>query len=294
MIKKSALIQLLKQHRLSLSKRLGQNYLIEVYPIEEMIYRMDFSSAGCIVEIGAGLGAITEKLATLGLPVHALEIDAAIVNLLRERMQEFDAVEVLHQDVLKTDWETFPDPLIVGAIPYYITSEILLKLTQHADQIRGIWLIVQKEVADRLSAAPGLKAYGRLSVLAQYHWDVSTAFTIPNSAFYPQPQVDSACVSLLPRAHAENIENEPLFFQIVKLAFGQRRKTLVNCLRQKAGDSWPEPDDLRSYLNQHGLDEKIRGESLSLRQFADLSNWVNRFGEDESGKESKGVDSGGV
>ena len=234
------------------------------------------------MEIGAGLGALTEPLAQQAKHVIALEIDRKIATVLTERMRAFRNVTVRHEDILRFSWKPFTGVTVVGAIPYHITSPILVSLCEARHAIRKVVLIVQTEVANRLLAEPGTKAYGRLTILGQYCWRISSLMTVPRSAFYPQPDVESRCLQLLPRSQPPvRIGGEPIFFEVVKRAFSQRRKTLVNCLSGPTatpthvgwGLTRAEAETLITAL---GWPSSIRGEALSLDQFAALSNLLAR------------------
>ena len=262
---------LLRAHGLRLSKRLGQHYLIEPSAIRRIVEACALSRQETAVEIGAGLGALTEPLAAVAGRVVAVEVDHGICPLLAERMRPWPQVTVECRDILTLEDTWLNNTVVVGAIPYHITSPIMVWLTERRRLVRRAILVIQSEVADRLTARPGTKAYGRLSVLAQYGWQVREFFTIPRSAFFPQPDVDSACVQLLPQAQPPvPVEQEALLFSVVKAAFSQRRKTLVNCLL--SGEFGLTRQALESVVEGLGHPPAIRGEAFSLAQFAELAN----------------------
>lgn len=282
MLTASALKALLQAHGLRLTKRLGQHFLVDERVVRRIVEQCELSSSETVVEIGPGLGALTEPLAERAGRVIAVEIDQRISALLAERLASAPNVAVRCQDILEFSWGSVGDVTVVGAIPYHLTSLILSALSEARRAIRRVVLVVQEELAQRLLAAPGTKAYGRLSVLAQYAWDVSSRLFIPRSAFFPQPKVDSRCLLLRPRRRPPvAVASEPVFFEIVKAAFSHRRKTLVNCLTKgfvsaAMGGSGRAVRLGRSQveilLRGFGLPPSVRGEALSLEQFAALAN----------------------
>lgn len=272
MLTASALKQVLRERQLRLTKKLGQNHLIDARAIERILEVCQLSASDTVVEIGAGLGALTEPLARQAARVIAVEIDRRVAEVLAERMRPLANVAVRHQDILEFDWAGLSDIVVVGAIPYHITSPIIVALTAHRQQIRRAVLVVQEEVADRLAAQPGTRAYGRLSVLAQYGWQVAKRGRISRSAFFPQPAVDSCCLELQPHARPPvAVSDEARFFEVVKAAFAQRRKTLVNSLLEGGSLGVPR-SAIESALRQLKLSGTVRGEMLSLAQLGQLSN----------------------
>ena len=267
----------LRTHDVRLTKRLGQHHLVDAPLARRLIEHIHLSPNETVVEIGAGLGALTELLAAQAGRVIAVELDRKICELLRVRLSACSNVSVLCEDILTFSWAAHQRSVVVGAIPYHITSPIIASLSDNRRAIREAWLILQAEVADRLTAKPGTKAYGRLSVLGQYGWNIETVMSIPRSAFFPQPEVDSACLRLQPRSQPPvAVVNEPLMFEVVKAAFSHRRKTLVNCL------SAHEPRlmdraQAEALLGEVGLPIAVRGEQLSLDQFAQLTSALGRL-----------------
>ena len=271
MLTVSALKTLLQTHGLRLTKRLGQNYLIDARSIQRIVEAAELDGAETVVDVGAGLGALTEPLAAVARDVIAIEVDRGIARKLAERLSGRRNVTVRQEDVLQAPWESWSQVVVVGAIPYRITSDILVHLCERRRQIRRAVLVLQREVAQRLTATPGTKAYGRLSVLIQYCWDAAAVFRVPRGAFFPQPKVDSACVRLRPHARPPvEVADEALFFEVVKAAFSHRRKTLANCLSQSPlGIARINTEGV---LRRAGLKPRARGETLTLRQFAALAD----------------------
>ena len=267
----------LSTHDVRLTKRLGQHHLVDARLAARLIDQIHLSRNETVVEIGAGLGALTEPLAAHAGRVIAVEVDRKICELLRVRLAGCSNVSVFCEDILSFSWTSHPRSVVVGAIPYHITSPIFISLCDNRRAIREAWLILQEEVAQRLLAQPGTKAYGRLSVLGQYCWEIASVMAIPRSAFFPQPEVDSVCLRLQPRSQPPvAVEDEPRLFEVVKAAFAHRRKTLMNCL------SAHEPRlvdraKAEALLRETGLPLTVRGEQLSLEQFAALANALRRL-----------------
>jgi len=274
---KSELLELLRAHRIRLQKRLGQHYLIDPRLTTQLVNTCELSAHDRVVEIGAGLGALTDLLAARANQVLAVEVDHAICELLKVRMKELPNVQVLCQDILGFSWERVSGSKVVGTIPYHITSPILVSLCEQSTTIAEVWLGLQREVASRLQAKPGTKAYGRLTILVQYRFEVEAIMRIPRSAFFPQPQVDSVWVRLAPRpSPAVVVRDERLFFEVVKVAFSQRRKTLLNCLVTLTRPRL-DRDGAASVIRQAGLLPRVRGEELSLESFARLADAVSQL-----------------
>lgn len=272
MLTASALKSLLAAHHLRLTKRLGQNYLVDEGAIRRVVDTCGLSRTDTVIEIGAGLGALTEPLAEQAGRVMALEVDRAISALLRERLTRLPNVTVLCEDALEFSWRAVADAVVVGAIPYHITSPILIMLGEHRQAIRKAVLILQEEVGDRLLAQPGTKAYGRLSVLGHYCWKITRRFRVPRHAFFPQPEVDSLVLELASRdVQPVAVAQEDRFFEVVKAAFSQRRKTLVNCLMTLDRGSLRR-ETVERWVRDAGLPLTVRGETLSLAQFARLAD----------------------
>ncbi len=276
MLTVAQLKSLLRSEDVRLTKRLGQHHLIDERLIAELMTRWTLAPQDTVVEIGSGLGALTEPLAQRAGRVIAVEVDRRICALLCERMSHLPRVTVVCEDILQFRWQMPEAPVVVvGAIPYSITSPVLIMLCEHRHAIRDAFLIVQQEIAQRLAAAPGTKAYGRLSILVQYGWEVRQIMSVPRGAFFPQPTVDSTCVHLQNRLQPSvAVKDETQFFALVKAAFGQRRKSLLNCLKTLPGKP-PTRAALEEFLTQTlQVPPQVRGEALSLSQFALLSNFI--------------------
>ena len=277
MLTPTELKALLAAHGLRLSKRLGQHHLVNARVIERIVDQCELSADDTVVEIGAGLGALTEPLARRAGRVIAVEVDRRICELLRNRMRTLPSVSVVCQDILEFAWERVAPAVVIGAIPYSVTSPILALLCEQRHAVRRAILVIQREVAQRLVARPATKAYGRLSLLCQYGWQITPVLDVPRSAFFPQPEVDSTCLKLLPRpSPAVAVDDEEALFGFIKAAFAHRRKSLVNCLCNQHDAGGPSRADVAQILHQMGMPASVRGETLSLEQFALLSNVLKK------------------
>ena len=273
----SELRRLLAEHGLRLNKRLGQHYLIDPHLTRRLIDSCHLRAEETIIEIGAGLGALTGLLAKRVKQVIAVEVDPQICRILAQRLKPFANVHVCCQDILTFPWSDYPGSKVVGAIPYLLTSRILVGLCEQAVRMPEAWLSVQQEVADRLTARPGSKAYGRLTVLVQYRFAVQALVRMSPHAFFPPPDVASTWIHL--RAHAQPpvaLADESWFFEVVKAAFAQRRKTLANCL-QRLESVRLSRSQTSQILQDLGLSDRVRGETLSLEQFARLTERLRPF-----------------
>lgn len=279
---KSELLDLLRARGLRLTKRLGQHYLVDPRLTTRLVSACGLTARDTVIEIGAGLGALTDLLAASAGQVIAVEVDRAVCQALKERMAAYPNVEVRCQDILSFPWAQQPGCRVVGAMPYLLTSPILVMLAERPVPIADAWLGMQREVADRLTARPGTKAYGRLTILVQYRFTVEQVLRIPRQAFFPPPAVESAWVHLTPRPAAAptavGVADERVFFDVVRAAFSQRRKTLLNCLGQLASVRVTR-QQAQQALEAAGLPADIRGEALSLEEFAGLANVVNQRGQ---------------
>jgi 16S rRNA (adenine1518-N6/adenine1519-N6)-dimethyltransferase len=252
------------------SKRLGQHFLIDPTVIDRMLKAARIDPADTILEIGPGLGALSNQLAELAERLYLVEVDHVLAHRLRERFATHRGVHVISGDFLSLDLSsTFPESVIhvVASLPYNVATPILFRLLEHRHRFPQATVMIQKEVADRLSAAPGTKAYGVPSVLTQLYAAVTTVGTVRPRSFLPAPKVESQIVRLaFQDAPRVAVKNERIFSRVVKAAFAQRRKTLRNALRA-AGYS-----DLDAIGARTGIDLQRRGETLSLDEFAVLTN----------------------
>ena len=266
-----------------MSKGLGQNFLTDQGVLKEIAFASELDSETGVIEIGPGIGVLTNELAKHAKKVVAIELDTRLKDILSETLAEHNNIEVIFSDVLKTDLsklisEKFSDcskVTLAANLPYYITTPILTFLLENKElNIENIVVMVQKEVADRLCAAPGKKNCSALSALVHYHSIPEMITFVPAKVFAPPPKVDSAVVKLkLLKNPAVDVCNEKMFFRLVKAAFGQRRKTLLNALQGFGGFNISK-DDFKIIFSQIGFSENIRGEQLTLEDFAKLTEAV--------------------
>lgn len=272
--------EILKKFGFSFKKSLGQNFLIDTNILNKIVDNAELSKLSGAIEIGPGIGALTEQLAKRAKSVVAFEIDQRLLPILEETMSPYDNVTIVHQDILKANvgqiiakhFKDVPHIMVVANLPYYVTTPIIFKLLSDHLPIHGIVVMLQKEVADRIAAKPGTKEYGSLSIAIQYYTEAETVMVVPKSVFVPQPNVDSAVVRLIKREKpAAHVTNEDFFFSLVRACFAQRRKTILNnIIHNLVGKD--EKELIERALIQTGIDPKRRGESLSLEEFASLSN----------------------
>ncbi|MHB9075420.1 MAG: 16S rRNA (adenine(1518)-N(6)/adenine(1519)-N(6))-dimethyltransferase RsmA [Desulfobaccales bacterium] len=264
-------------------KALGQHFLLHPHQARRIVAALDLDGQDTVLEIGAGLGALTTFLAQTARRVIALERDPDLAGFLRQDLfSEVPGVEVVCQDVLEFDFRQASlaagRPLaVVGNLPYQITSPLLFRLIEHIPVISRAVLMMQLEVGARLLAKPGTKDYGILSVLGQYYFRVTRLFALSPGNFFPPPQVDSVVVRLLPEAPNPAARDEALLRQLVKTAFGHRRKTLNNTLAAHAATFGLSLEAMRALLAELGIDLKRRGETLSVAEFVEISNKVTEL-----------------
>lgn len=272
--------EILKKHGFSFKKSLGQNFLTEPNILQKIVATAEINKGTNVIEVGPGIGALTEHLARAGHQVLAFEIDDRLIPVLADTLSPYDNVKVVHNDILKvnlqqeTAYFVQEGPIkVVANLPYYITTPIMMHILASDLAIAEMVVMMQREVADRISAKPGTKAYGSLSIAVQYYMEASTAFIVPKTVFIPQPNVDSAILRLVRReTPAVAVKNEKEFFKLTKSAFVLRRKTLWNNLLNTYGKEEATRAWLETSLQQAEIDPKRRGETLSLEEFARLSN----------------------
>lgn len=253
-------------------KKLGQNFLFDKNILGKMAACLDLGPNDTVLEIGSGLGTLTDFLLRFGSKVIAVEVDRDAVGLLREKFRSQNNIEIVHQDFLRYDFSKTPgnkDKIkVVGNIPYYITSAIIEHLFRFRARIKSIFLTVQKEVAERIVAAPGGREYSSLSCFTQYYTKPKIMFKIKPESFWPKPKVESVFLRLeILDTPSVYVKDEELFFRIIRLAFNQRRKIFVNTL----ADIYPK-DMLFAVLKELGFDSKVRVEELSLADLAGIAN----------------------
>ena len=269
-----------------LAKGLGQNFLTNPGVLQDMVRGAEITDQDLVVEIGPGIGVLTRVLADSAAWVCAVEVDRRLEPILAETLEDRDNVEICWEDILKTDVRRLieegkekmgPDGAvrIVGNLPYYITTPILMKLLEEDTGAESITVMMQKEVADRIVASPGGKDYGALSVAVQYHCETRRVAVVPKESFYPHPKVDSAILHLTMRdAKAAEVNDEKTMFACVRAGFNQRRKTLVNALSSGLG---MDKEEVRICLDRAGVDGGWRAETLTIQDFAQISNEIENY-----------------
>ena len=272
-------IAVLQKYHFNFQKKFGQNFLIDTHVLEKIIEAAGVTKEDFVLEIGPGIGTMTQYLAEAAREVTAVEIDRNLIPILADTLSAYDNVSVINEDILKLDIRKLAEeknggrPIkVVANLPYYITTPIIMGLFESHVPIDSITIMVQKEVADRMQEGPGSKEYGALSLAVQYYAKPEIVANVPPNCFMPRPRVGSAVIRLTRHEQVPvEVENEKLMFQIIRASFNQRRKTLANGL-----SNYPEihldKEIIQQSIEELGVPANVRGETLSLEQFAKLSN----------------------
>ncbi len=276
-------IEVLQKYNFNFQKKFGQNFLIDTRVLEEIIDAAEITKDDFVLEIGPGIGTMTQYLCEAAREVVAVEIDTNLIPILKDTLSAYDNVEVLNQDILKVDIASLAKernndkPIkVVANLPYYITTPIIMGIFESHVPIDSITIMVQKEVADRMQEGPGSKEYGALSLAVQYYAKPEIVVNVPPSCFMPQPKVGSAVIRLTRHEQSPvEVEDEKLMFQVIRASFNQRRKTLANGLNNFGGFGLSK-EEIQTCIEELGVPVNIRGEALSLEQFAELANIINR------------------
>ncbi len=276
--------EIIKKHGLKLTKALGQNFLTDFSVVQRIVDASDMDKDTLAIEIGPGVGSMTRELAERSAGVVAIEIDKRLIPALSENLSDYSNVSIINEDIMKADIDEIikkykefynaKSVKVVANLPYYITTPIIMRFLEEVQGVDKMVFMVQKEVAERMVSGPGTKDYGALSVAVQFYSSPKIVFDVPPHCFIPQPEVHSTIIGL-------DILNEPpvevidrnVYFKIVKASFGQRRKTLVNAL-SNSGFFTKNKEQIKQILEEMGLNENIRGEVLTVAQFAQLSNLI--------------------
>lgn len=278
---------ILERHGFTFKKSFGQNFLTDTNILQKIVDTAEIDKKVNVIEIGPGIGALTEFLAESAAEVMAFEIDERLVPILADTLRDFDNVTVVNQDILKVDLAQYiaefknPDlPIkVVANLPYYITTPILMHLIESGIPFSEFVVMMQREVADRISAQPNTKAYGSLSIAVQYYMTAKVAFIVPRTVFVPAPNVDSAILKMVRRDQpAVEVQDEKFFFKVSKASFVHRRKTLWNNLTSCFGKSEETKDKLTAALERADLSPSVRGEALNLEEFARLADALKTEG----------------
>ena len=272
-------IAILQKYQFHFQKKFGQNFLIDEKVIDKIINAAAIKKDDTVLEIGPGIGTMTQYLAEYAGRVVAVEIDRGLIPILEETLAEYQNITIIHNDILKLNMKELADAYnggkpvkIVANLPYYITTPIIMGLFESGMPLLSVTVMVQKEVAQRMQAAPGGKEYGALSLAIQYYAEAQIIANVPPNCFIPRPNVGSAVIRL--NRYTEPpvaVEDDKFMFALIRASFNQRRKTLVNGL-SNASDLRLTKEEIKEALSKMQLSETIRGETLSLEQFAELSN----------------------
>lgn len=278
-----ATLEVINKYGFAFQKRFGQNFLIDSNILENIVSAANITKEDFVLEIGPGIGTMTQYLCESARQVLAVEIDKMLIPILEDTLSEYDNVEVINQDVLKVDIKSLVEeknngrPIkVVANLPYYITTPIIMGLFESKVPIESITIMVQKEVADRMQTGPGSKDYGALSLAVQYYADAKVMLNVSATCFMPRPNVDSAVIKLT--RHQESpveVKDESLMFRIIRASFNQRRKTLVNGLKNSSELDFSK-EEITEAIKSIGKAENIRGEKLTLEEFAKLSNALGK------------------
>lgn len=277
----SRTLEIIQKHGFHFKKGFGQNFLVDLNILNKIVDHAEITKNTYVIEIGPGIGSLTEQLAKKAKKVVCYEIDKTLIPILEETLKDYNNIKIINEDVLKADIKELintefcdaSDIALVANLPYYITTPILMNLLEQKLPIKRYCVMIQKEVAQRLSGTPGTKDYNALSVAIQYYTEPKIVLNVPRTVFIPQPNVDSAVLKLKVRTTPlVEVKDEKLFFHVVKGSFIQRRKTILNNLKQTFTNISSEL--LLEALQQANLNPQTRGETLSIHDFARLSNII--------------------
>ena len=274
-------IEILKKYNFNFQKRFGQNFLIDSHILEKIVESAEITKEDCVLEIGPGIGTMTQYLAESAGQVIAVEIDKSLIPILEDTLSDYDNARVINNDVLKVDIAKLAEeenggkPIkVVANLPYYITTPIIMGLFENHVPIKSITVMVQKEVADRMQVGPGTKDYGALSLAVQYYAKPYIVANVPPNCFMPRPKVGSAVIRL--ERYEEppvKVKDEKLMFRIIRASFNQRRKTLANGLKNSAELDYAK-EEIEAAIEALGRGASIRGEALTLEEFAKLADFL--------------------
>ena len=276
-------IEVLQKYEFVFQKKFGQNFLIDTHVLDKIINAAEITKEDFVLEIGPGIGTMTQYLACAAREVYAVEIDKALIPILEDTLQDYDNVTVLNEDILKVDIRKLAEehnqgkPIkVVANLPYYITTPIIMGLFEEHVPIESITVMVQKEVADRMQVGPGTKDYGALSLAVQYYAEPYIVANVPPNCFMPRPKVGSAVIRLTRHKEASvKMVDEKLMFRLIRASFNQRRKTLVNSLKNSPELSFSK-EEIQAAIAACGFSEGVRGEALTLADFAALTNELKK------------------
>lgn len=275
-------IEVLQKYQFNFQKKFGQNFLIDTHVLDKIIREAGITGEDLVLEIGPGIGTMTQYLAEAAKEVIAIEIDKNLIPILEDTLSEYKNVSIINEDVLKVNISQLVEeknhgkPIkVVANLPYYITTPIIMGLLESKIPVESITIMVQKEVAERMQEKPGSKEYGALSLAVQYYAKPEIVANVPPNCFMPRPKVGSAVIRLtLHEKPPVEVRNEKFMFQLIRASFNQRRKTLINGIGNASNLNIPK-EDVAKALEKMGVSVDIRGEKLSLEEFAMLSNYLD-------------------
>lgn len=272
-------IEVLQKYNFNFQKKFGQNFLIDTSVLDRIVSAAEITAGDCVLEIGPGIGTMTQRLAAKAREVVAVEIDRNLIPILEDTLSDCDNVTVINDDILKVDINKIVqeknggNPIkVVANLPYYITTPIIMELFESHVPLKSITVMVQKEVADRMQVGPGTKDYGALSLAVQYYAKPEIVANVPPNCFIPRPNVGSAVIHLSRyEVPPVKVTDEKKMFALIRASFNQRRKTLVNSLNNSPVLGWSK-EQIAEVLEEMQLPANVRGEALTLQQFAELSD----------------------
>lgn len=277
-------IEIIRKYEFAFQKKFGQNFLIDAHVLNKIIASAEITKDDCVLEIGPGIGTMTQYLAEAAGKVVAVEIDKNLIPILSDTLSAYENVTIINEDVLKLDIQKLANeenqgrPIkVVANLPYYITTPIIMGLFENHVPVESITVMVQKEVADRMQTGPGNKDYGALSLAVQYYAEPYIVANVPPNCFMPRPKVGSAVIRLT--CHEQppvEVKDERLMFDIIRASFNQRRKTLANGLNNSDKLSFSK-EEITEAIESLGKGSSVRGEALTLEEFAELSNYLWKY-----------------
>ena len=275
--------EIVKKYNFKFTKSLGQNFLVDDSVLEDIISGAEVNKEDFIIEIGPGVGTLTAQLLMKAKKVTAIELDNDLIPILEKELGDNENFNLIHKDALKIDFNELigdeKNVKLVANLPYYVTTPIIIKLLKEGYKFKSLTIMIQKEVAERINAEPDCKAYGAISVLVQYYCDTKIIRDVPPEAFIPRPKVESTVIKLIKRDEPRaKVIDETLFFKIIRKVFTMRRKTLANNLKSLGYSK----EFIAEVFEKAGIKENARGETLSVEEFAHLSNVVKELTRDEA------------
>ena len=277
-------IEVIQKYQFAFQKKFGQNFLIDPHVLDKIIGAAGVTKEDMVLEIGPGIGTMTQYLAEAAGKVVAVEIDNNLIPILKETLADYDNITIINEDILKVDIKKLAEeynggrPIkVVANLPYYITTPIIMGLFESHVPIESITVMVQKEVADRMQVGPGTKDYGALSLAVQYYAEPYIVANVPPNCFMPRPKVGSAVIQLVRYEEPPvQVENEKLMFRLIRASFNQRRKTLINGLKNSQELDFSK-EEIEKAMAETGIPANVRGEALTLKEFADLANAFHKL-----------------